>query len=143
MVLHVCRQVLDDSHDAQDAFQATFLVFLRRAGSIRKRDSLASWLFGVAMRVARRARYAAVVRRFHEQRAGELAAAPPRRPTDTPSAWRHCTRRLRGFRSDTESRLCFAISKGYRPRPRPSGSAVLRGRSSRVWLAAASGCADG
>jgi len=75
MVLHVCRQALDDSHDAQDAFQATFLVFLRRAGSIRNRDSLASWLFGVAMRVARRARYAAVVRRFHERRAGDLAAA--------------------------------------------------------------------
>jgi RNA polymerase sigma factor (sigma-70 family) len=75
MVLRVCRQVLDDSHDAQDAFQATFLVFLHRAGSIRKRDSLASWLFGVAMRVARRARDTAVVRRFHEQRAGELAAA--------------------------------------------------------------------
>ena len=64
MVLHVCRQVLDDSHDAQDAFQATFLVFLRRAASIRKRDSLASWLFGVAMRVARQARYAAIVRRY-------------------------------------------------------------------------------
>jgi RNA polymerase sigma factor (sigma-70 family) len=75
MVLHVCRQLLDDSHDAQDAFQATFLVFLRRARSIRKRDSLASWLFGVAVRVARRARYNAIVRRFHERRAGELAAA--------------------------------------------------------------------
>src|SRR5260370_1347886 len=45
MVLHVCRQVLDDSHEAQDAFQATFLVLLRRASSIRKRDSLASWLY--------------------------------------------------------------------------------------------------
>ena len=56
MVLHVCRQVLDDADDAQDAFQATFLVFLHRAAAIRKRDSLASWLFGVATRVARRAR---------------------------------------------------------------------------------------
>ncbi len=74
MVLHVCRQVLDESHDAQDAFQATFLVFLRRAGSIRNRGSLASWLFGVAMRVARRARYTAIVRRFHERSAGEIAA---------------------------------------------------------------------
>jgi len=75
MVLHVCRQVLDDSHDAQDAFQATFLVFLRRAASIRNRDSVASWLFGVAMRVARRARYAAIVRRFHERRSGDLVPA--------------------------------------------------------------------
>jgi RNA polymerase sigma factor (sigma-70 family) len=75
MVLSVCRQVLDDSHDAHDAFQATFLVLLRRAGSIRNRDSLASWLFGVAMRVARQARYSAVVRRFHEQHAGYHTAA--------------------------------------------------------------------
>jgi len=75
MVLHVCRQVLDDSHDAQDAFQATFLVFLRRARSIRNRDSLASWLFGVALRVARRARYTAITRRFHERKAGERAQA--------------------------------------------------------------------
>ncbi len=75
MVLHACRQVLGDSHDAQDAFQATFLVFLRRAASIRKRDSLASWLFGVAMRVARRARYTAIVRRIHERHAAELVAS--------------------------------------------------------------------
>jgi RNA polymerase sigma factor (sigma-70 family) len=73
MVLHVCRQILGDSHDSQDAFQATFLVFLRQARSIRKRDSLASWLFGVAMRVARRARYAGITRRFHERKASERA----------------------------------------------------------------------
>ena len=75
MVLHICQQTLDDPHDAQDAFQATFLVLLRRAGSIRKRDSVASWLFGVALRVARRARYAALVRRFHERQVGNLATA--------------------------------------------------------------------
>ena len=72
MVWHVCRQVLGDSHDAQDAFQATFLVLLSRATSIRRRDSLASWLFGVALKVARRARYAVIVRRFHERKAAEL-----------------------------------------------------------------------
>jgi RNA polymerase sigma factor (sigma-70 family) len=75
MVLSVCRHVLADSHDAHDAFQATFLVLLRRARSIRNRDSLASWLFGVAMRIARRAQYAAVVRRFHEQHAGDRTSA--------------------------------------------------------------------
>jgi RNA polymerase sigma factor (sigma-70 family) len=75
MVLHVCQQLLGDSHDAQDAFQATFLVFLSRARSIRNRGSVASWLFGVAMRVARRARYTAIVRRFHEQEAGKFAIA--------------------------------------------------------------------
>src|SRR5262249_20197239 len=73
MVLHVCRHLLSDPYDIEDAFQATFLVLLRRARSIRKRDSLASWLFGVAKRVARRARSAAAARRFHERQACGLA----------------------------------------------------------------------
>ena len=56
MVLAVCRRVLRDPHDAQDAFQATFLVLVRKAGTIRKRGSLAEWLHGVALRVSARAR---------------------------------------------------------------------------------------
>ena len=55
MVLRACRGVLHDVHAAEDAFQATFLILARKAGSIRKRDSVASWLFGVARRVAGRA----------------------------------------------------------------------------------------
>jgi RNA polymerase sigma factor (sigma-70 family) len=74
MVLHVCRGVLADPHDAQDAVQATFLVLSRRAGSIRKRASVASWLFGVAGRIAARARVAAARRRKHESGAAEEAA---------------------------------------------------------------------
>jgi RNA polymerase sigma factor (sigma-70 family) len=83
MVLSVCRQFIDDPDDVEDAFQATFLVFLRRAKSIRKRDSLASWLFGVATHVARRARSAATVRRFHEREAGELALADAKTRNNT------------------------------------------------------------
>ena len=75
MVLSACGQFLDDPYDVEDAFQATFLVFLRRAHSIRTRASLASWLFGVAVHVARRARSGAMARRFHERQAGELALA--------------------------------------------------------------------
>ncbi len=75
MVLRVCRQVLGDEHDAQDASQATFLVLARRAGSIGRRESVASWLHGVALRVAARARLAASRRRARERRGGEMMAA--------------------------------------------------------------------
>ena len=52
MVLRICRGVLGDRHEVEDAFQATFLVLAIRARSIRRRGSVASWLHGVALRVA-------------------------------------------------------------------------------------------
>jgi RNA polymerase sigma factor (sigma-70 family) len=67
MVLRVCRGVLGDRHAADDAFQATFLVLLRQAGTIRKRESVGPWLHGVAHRVAASARSAAARRRVHER----------------------------------------------------------------------------
>ena len=56
MVLRVCRDVLGDPEDAEDAFQATFLVLLRQAGSIRDRASIGRWLYEVACRISRRER---------------------------------------------------------------------------------------
>jgi RNA polymerase sigma factor (sigma-70 family) len=63
MVLNLCRSLLRDEHDAEDAFQATFLVLACKAGSIRKSRSVASWLYGVARRIALRARARAARRR--------------------------------------------------------------------------------
>lgn len=66
MVIAVCRSVLGRSHDAEDAFQATFLILVRRGDTILDGDALASWLHGVARRVALRARKQAASRRTRE-----------------------------------------------------------------------------
>src|SRR5947209_957118 len=58
MVLGVCRRLLSSSHDAEDAFQATFLALVRKAGSVRRRETVGSWLYTVAYRAALRARAA-------------------------------------------------------------------------------------
>ena len=89
MVLRICRRVLHDPQDAEDAFQATFLVLAHRAGSIRRRDSLASWLFGVSQRVAAQARLrasAAPRRRASTSPRRRPRFTGPPRPGDEPEA---------------------------------------------------------
>jgi RNA polymerase sigma factor (sigma-70 family) len=71
MVLTVCRRVLGDPHAAEDAFQATFLVLVKKASSIRDRDVLTGWLYGVALRVARKAKAQAARRQVVERQAAE------------------------------------------------------------------------
>jgi RNA polymerase sigma factor (sigma-70 family) len=56
MIFNLCRRILRDSHDAEDAFQATFLVFARKASTIGKREAVGSWLYKVAYRIALRVR---------------------------------------------------------------------------------------
>lgn len=79
MVLSVCRQVLRQREDAEDAFQATFLILARNAASIRKRASLASWLHGVAYRSSLKARAEMSKRRQHEKQAAKAGAVPAER----------------------------------------------------------------
>jgi RNA polymerase sigma factor (sigma-70 family) len=67
MVLGVCRRVLVNLHDAEDAFQATFLILVRKASSIVARETVGNWLYGVAYRTAQKARAAAALRRAKER----------------------------------------------------------------------------
>jgi RNA polymerase sigma factor (sigma-70 family) len=73
MVLGVCQRVIGNCHDAEDAFQATFLVLVRKAGSIRPREAVGNWLYGVAYRTALEARGRIARRRFREK---QVAAMP-------------------------------------------------------------------
>jgi RNA polymerase sigma factor (sigma-70 family) len=75
MVHGVCRRILRDDHDAEDVFQATFLVLARKAGSLRRPETLAAWLHGTARRLALTSRRAAARRRQREVRC--LEAVPP------------------------------------------------------------------
>jgi RNA polymerase sigma factor (sigma-70 family) len=83
MVWNVCHRMLTDPNDVEDAFQATFLVLVRKAQAIAKRESIGSWLHGVAHRVALDARLQAKHRRERERKAAPPACAQP----DTELLW--------------------------------------------------------
>jgi RNA polymerase sigma factor (sigma-70 family) len=84
MVLSVSRRVLHHLQDAEDVFQATFLLLARKARSIRKREAVASWLHGVAHRLAVKAKAQEVRRQAHERRAADRRDSRPR----SEAAWR-------------------------------------------------------
>lgn len=72
MVMNVCRRVLGNDHDAEDAFQASFLVLARKAASIVPRERVANFLYGVAYTTARRAKGLIAKRRAREKQMADM-----------------------------------------------------------------------
>ena len=114
MVLYVCRRILGDRHDAEDAAQATFLVLASHARTIRRTDSVASWLYGVAARISTRARRDTARRRLRERRgaagrwrSGSLITTIAIHRDAGPSS----TRSSAGSPTGSACPSCFVISK--------------------------------
>jgi RNA polymerase sigma-70 factor (ECF subfamily) len=82
MVLSVCRNVLRQQHDVEDAFQSTFLVLARHAGTIKNRDTIGPWLHRVALRLAQKARFQTYRRRIRERVCNDLGWEDPLDPPD-------------------------------------------------------------
>ncbi len=136
LVLRLCRRLLGHTQDAEDAFQATFLVLVRKARGLDRRGSLAGWLYAVAYRIAVRARALAARRRASEQQAAQMQTRNTVPEPNDPE--------LRAILDDALSRLpekyrtpvvlCYLEGKSYAEAARqlrwPLGT--VRGRVARA-----------
>jgi RNA polymerase sigma factor (sigma-70 family) len=94
MVLAVCRRALGPVPEAEDAFQAVFLILVRKAASLTQPELLANWLFGVAARTARKARTAAARRAHHERQAALVSPTAPQPDPDSDDLRNHLDEEL-------------------------------------------------
>lgn len=111
MVRAVCLGLVDDPNDADDAFQAAFLLLARKAERLWVNDSLGGWLHRVACRIALQLRSDAARRRVQERRAGDLAVSP----TDSRAIWDDVStvlhQEIDRLPDAIASPSCFAISR--------------------------------
>jgi RNA polymerase sigma factor (sigma-70 family) len=136
MVRGVCRRLLRDPNDADDAFQATFLVLAYKAGGLRRPERLGNWLYGVARRVAAKARAAAARRRARQEFLADVPAPEPDAQADR--------RELRRLLDEAIGRLpdkyrapvvlCYLEGKTYAEAARELGWAegTVSGRMARA-----------
>jgi RNA polymerase sigma factor (sigma-70 family) len=140
MVLGLCRRVLGHAHDAEDAFQAAFLVLARKAASIARREAVASFLYSVAYRTAQRARAQAARRRATERQVEDMphpAVAPSEAQDWRPLLDRELSRLPEKYRATLV--LCDLEGKTRREAARqlglPEGTLASRLATARRMLA--------
>jgi Sigma-70 region 2 len=116
MVVAVCRGILRNPQDVEDAFQATFLVLVRKARTLWVSDSLPAWLYQVSVLIAIQARSDTLRRR---EQARALSAAPPARRRRVPGAWmRSCPSSMKRLTACPTSELDYRRVKTTRSVPR-------------------------
>ena len=142
LVLAVCVDVLSNQHDAEDAFQAVFLILAQKARSIREPDLLANWLYGVALRTARHAKHRRPLPsqnregEHHDERHLEHEDLVYRAVGPGPGTGRgFCTKRSSACHASSGCRLFCATSRALVSTKRPAVCAGPTERSAAGWPA--------
>jgi RNA polymerase sigma factor (sigma-70 family) len=128
MVWGVCRRVLGNYHDAEDAFQATFLVLVRKATSIRPREMVANWLYGVAHQTVLKARATVSTRKGRERQVVEMAEPAMAEPAQWDELLPMLDDELSRLPANYRAVVVLCDLEGKPARKRPGNSASPKGR---------------